>query len=87
MVKDQGWRGQTLAQSRTTYQMFIECCGDCPASQYQRSDLRDFYDLLRGLPALYSKSKEWSGLPLSEVVKRTKGSDHQRLAMKTIDFF
>ncbi|HEY7552929.1 MAG TPA: site-specific integrase [Hyphomicrobiaceae bacterium] len=84
MVRDQGWRGQTLAQSKTTYDMFIECCGDRAVSQYQRKDLRDFYDLLRGLPALYSKSKEWSGLPLAEIVERTKGSDHQRLTMKTM---
>jgi hypothetical protein len=62
MVRDQGWRGQTLAQSKATYGMFIERCGDRPVSQYQRKDFRDFYDLLRGLPALYSKSKAWPGM-------------------------
>jgi len=36
MVKDQGWRGQTLAQSKTTYDMFMERCGDLPVSQYKR---------------------------------------------------
>lgn len=84
MVKDQGWRGQTLAQSKTTYDMFMERCGDLPVSQYKRKELRDFYDLLRGLPALYSKSKEWSGLPLAVIAERTKGSGHQRLTMKTM---
>jgi hypothetical protein len=84
MVTEKGWRGQTLAQSKATYDMFIECCGDRLVTQYQRKELRDFYDLLRGLPALYSKSKELSGLSLGEIVERTKGTDHQRLTMKTI---
>jgi hypothetical protein len=71
MTKDEGWRGQTLAQNEATYHMFLECCGDRPPSQYQRKDLAKFYDLLRGLPALYSKSKEWSQLSLAEIVERT----------------
>nr|WP_198491407.1 site-specific integrase [Hyphomicrobium sulfonivorans] len=84
MTQEQGWRGQTLAQNRATYRMFAECCGDRPVSQYARKDLTQFYDLLRGLPALYSKSKEWSSLPLSEIVKRTKGTGHPRMTMKTV---
>ncbi len=84
MTKDQGWRGQTLAQNQATYRMFVECCGDRPVSQYERTDLTRFYDLLRGLPALYAKSKEWSALSLVEIIERTKGSDHPRLAMKTV---
>ncbi len=84
MTRDQGWRGQTLAQNQATYRMFTECCGDRPVSQYMRKDLAKFYDLLRGLPALYSKSKEWSDLSLTEIADRTKGSDHPRLTMKTV---
>ena len=30
-TKQWEWRGQTLAQNRTTYRMFIDCCGDRPA--------------------------------------------------------
>lgn len=84
MTKEQSWRGQTLAQNQATYRMFIECCGDRPVSSYQRRDLARFYDLLRGLPALYSKKKEWSGLSLAEIVERTRDADHPRLTMKTM---
>jgi integrase len=84
MVKEEGWRGQTLAQNEATYRMFLECCGDRPPSQYQRKDLAKFYDLLRGLPSLYSKGKERSQLSLAEIVERTKHAEHPRLTMKTI---
>jgi integrase len=84
MREEKGWRGQTLAQNQTTYRMFIDCCGDRPVSEYERKDLAKFFDLLRALPASYSKSKEWTGLAPPDIVERTKGSDHQRLTMKTM---
>jgi integrase len=64
--------------------MFLGYCGDHPVSHYQRKDLAKFYDLLRGLPALYSKNKEWAGLSVGDIVEHSKGSDHPRLTMKTI---
>jgi site-specific recombinase XerD len=84
MATHQGWRGQTLAQNQATYRMFQECCGDRPIEAYQRRDLAAFYDLLRALPALYSKRREWHGLPLKEIAERTKDMDVERLTMKTI---
>ena len=84
MTTGEGWRGQTLAQNQTTYRLFLECCGDHPVSHYQRKDFAKFYDLLRDLPALYSKKREWAGCSLAEIVERTKSADHPRLAMKTI---
>ncbi len=84
MTNEECWRGQTLGQNRATYRMFIECCGDRPVSSYTRRDLARFYDLLRALPALYSKKKEWSGLSLAEIVERAKGTDHPRMTMKTV---
>src|SRR5581483_5014341 len=58
MTTNEGWRGQTLAQNQTTYRMFEECCGDRPVASYERRDLTKFYDQMRSLPKLYSKSKE-----------------------------
>ena len=84
MSKQGEWRGQTLAQNTTTYAMFTECCGDKPVATYDRKDLAAFYDLLRALPRLYSKSAEWKGLSLAEVVEHTKAQDHERLSMTTI---
>jgi site-specific recombinase XerD len=84
MSKDEGWRGQTLAQNKTTCAMFVECCGDMPVTAYERKHLAAFYDLLRALPKLYAKSATWRGLSLSEIAARTKDEDHERLAMKTI---
>jgi site-specific recombinase XerD len=84
MSRQEGWRGQTLAQNTATYKMFVECCGDRPVAAYERKDLAAFFDILRALPKLYSKSAEWRGLSLAEIVKRTKGQEHERLAMKTV---
>lgn len=64
--------------------MFVECCGDRPVTAYERKDCATFYDLLRGLPKLYSKSAEWRGVPLKEISERTKEEDHERLSMTTI---
>jgi site-specific recombinase XerD len=82
--KDKGWRGQTLAQNKTSYRMFLECCGDRPPTTYVKTDLTKFYDLLRGLPQLYSKSRDWAGLTLEQIVERTKGQDIERLSMTTM---
>ena len=84
MVTEEGWRGQTVSQNSTTYKMFIECCGDRSADSYERTDCADFYDLLRGLPTLYSKKKEWRDLGLEQIVDRTRSEDIERLSMKTI---
>jgi site-specific recombinase XerD len=84
MSKQGEWRGQTLAQNTTTYEMFTECCGDKPVATYDRKDLAAFYDLLRALPRLYSKSAEWKGLSLTEVAELTKTQDHERLSMTTV---
>jgi hypothetical protein len=84
MSEHQGWRGQTLAQNTATCNMFIECCGDRPAAAYERKDLAAFYDLLRALPKLYSKSKEWRDLSLAEIASRSKEQDCERLTIQTI---
>src|SRR5215470_1888305 len=31
------WRVQTLAQNKTTYAMFMQCCGDLPVTAYERN--------------------------------------------------
>jgi integrase len=82
--KDKGWRGQTLAQNKATYRMFEECCGDKPVTTYAKTDLTKFYDLLRALPQMYSKSKEWADLTLEQITERTKGQDIPRLSMTTV---
>jgi site-specific recombinase XerD len=85
LMSEQGvWRGQTLAQNTATYDMFIECCGDRVVTSYERKDLARFFDLLRGLPKLYSKSAQWKGLPFAEIVEQTKEQDHERLSIKTM---
>lgn len=84
MSKQEEWRGQTLAQNRATYDMFVQCCGDKPVTEYQRKDLAAFYDLLRALPKLYSKSAEWRGLSLAEIAERSKDKDDERLTITTV---
>lgn len=84
MVKDQGWRGQTLAQNQATYRMFTEVAGDLPVASYTRRHCGEFYELLRKLPALYAKSAEWKGKSLKEIAEATDGRTLERLSMKTM---
>lgn len=84
MVQDEGWRGQTLAQNKTTYRMFEECCGDRPVAGYERKDLAKFYDLLRALPKFYLKSREWAHLTLQQIAEQSKNQAVERVSMKTV---
>ena len=84
MVTAGGWRGQTRAQNETTYRMFMEVCGDKPVQAYTRRDATTFYDLLRKLPALWSKKQDWREMKLAGIVEATSGQDVQRITMKTV---
>jgi hypothetical protein len=75
MSKHESWTGQTLAQNKTTYTMFVECCGDLPITAYERRHCATFHDVLLALPKLYAKSAAWRGLSLVEVVARTRDED------------
>jgi integrase len=84
-MSDEGvWRGQTLAQNTATYEMFIQYCGDRPVTAYKRKDLAAFYDLLRALPKLYSKTATWKEMTLREIAEATGSEDHVRLSMTTV---
>ena len=84
MVSEKGWRGQTLAQNRSTYRLIVQVCGNKPVQSYTRRDLTKFYDTLRGLPSLWAKKPEWKDLPLTAIVERTSGQSLDRMTMKTI---
>jgi site-specific recombinase XerD len=84
MTTEKGWRGQTVHQNKATYRLFIQWCGEKPIQGYTREDTGSFYDMLRKLPALYSKDKRWRDLALGEIVAQSKDVDVDRLSMKTI---
>ncbi|QEX18037.1 integrase [Hypericibacter terrae] len=84
MVTEEGWRGQTKAQSETTFRLFVEWCGDKPLQAYTRKDTAGFFDMLRKLPALYSKDKRWRDLSLPEIITQSQGIEVERLTMKTV---
>ncbi|QEX23354.1 integrase [Hypericibacter adhaerens] len=84
MVTEEGWRGQTKTQSETTFRLFVEWCGDKPLQAYTRKDTAGFFDMLRKLPALYSKDKRWRDLSLPEIIAQSQGIDVERLTMKTV---
>lgn len=83
-VTERGWRGQSLAQNKATFAMFVEVCGDLAVGTYTRRHLSDFYNTLLALPALYSKDKRWRGLTLAQIVEAAKDDPAKRLAMKTV---
>lgn len=43
-----------------------------------------FLDVLKALPALYSKAADWRSLSLTEIAEKSKGADVERLSPKTI---
>lgn len=78
------WKGQTEAQNKATYAMFLQHCGDRPVHTYTRKDCAAFFDVLRALPALYAKRAEWRGMSLADIADCTRGQNVERLTMKTI---
>lgn len=84
MVSRKMWTGQTELQNRTTYRMFFDVVGDLPVQSYGRRELSTFFDLLRSLPALYSKKPEWRDLPLSSFRDASVRGSAELLSMKTI---
>ena len=84
MEKDKGWTSQTLNQNNASFRMFAELCGDKPVQSYSRRDLTMFYDMLRGLPSLWSKTPIWNELTPSQIVQETKAEDIDRLSMRTV---
>jgi integrase len=84
MSTEEGWRGQTLAQNRATYRMFLEHVGDRLVHCYTRQDCASFYDALRKLPAMYAKNPKWGGLTLAQIGEQTRDLKVDRLTMKTI---
>lgn len=84
MVVEEGWRAQTRAQNDATYRLLLEWCGDKGIQAYTRRDLDGFYEMLRKLPALYSKDRRWRGRALRDVLEETQQLEVARLSMKTI---
>lgn len=83
MSEDVGWSGQTRAQNEATYRLFVQACGDKPVKAYSRRDVGEFYQLLRKLPAMYSKLPEYRGKTTREIVELAEGQVVDRLSMRT----
>jgi integrase len=79
-----GWTAQAAMQSRATFRLFTEHCGDRPARDYSRRDLASFYNVLRELPALYAKSRRFAKLAPAAIVELTNNDTIERLSMTTI---
>jgi integrase len=84
MSEDAGWSGQTRAQNEATYDLFLQVCGDKPVRSYERRHLAEFYNLLRKLPSLYSKSPQYRGKTMEEIAGLAELEGAERLAMRTI---
>ncbi len=78
------WTGQTLAQNEKSFSMFLEVAGDLPVQAYDRKLTAGYYDVLRNLPANYSRPVEWRGMPLAEIAQQKSAADEPKLSMKTV---
>jgi len=78
------WEGQTSAQARKTFELFSEHCGDRPLSEYLKSDVHAFKEILEDLPADYGKAARYRGMPAADIVAMTKDADIPRLSPRTV---
>jgi len=83
--RDGGMRGQTIDQNTATFEMFREVVGDLPFKAITRTETSKFLGVLELLPPLYSKSPEWRGMSLQEIVAavEAKPGVTKRMTKKT----
>lgn len=85
MSKDGKWRGQTLAQSKASYRLCRDVCGDHPIQSYARPNFSELYHVLRRLPANYSKAREYRGKSTKEIAEAAdKSNEPCRMSMITM---
>jgi hypothetical protein len=75
---------QVMNQERGTLMRFTELCGDKPVTEYSRSEVVNFLEILRGLPKSYGKSKNDRNKSLNEFIERAKKEGIARLTEKTV---
>lgn len=83
-----GWKQQTANQSRATYRLFIQICGDKPISQYNRADVAHFRKMAERMPSDYSKASSYKNLTTEQIIRVYEelpdGQKQPPLTQKTI---
>lgn len=67
------WERQTAAQSRATFRLLIDVCGNRPLSDYTRQDAGRFKEQLQRLPSDYGKASVYRGLSVEQIIARFDG--------------
>ena len=81
-----GYSGQTVAQTRATFRLWVELIGDWPVSDYTGTDAGRFRDLLLRLPASHGKGGRIDAKAAVAEADRKQvasGTPVTRLSMKT----
>tara|TARA_R110002095_G_scaffold196512_2_gene175416 strand:- start:2933 stop:4528 length:1596 start_codon:yes stop_codon:yes gene_type:complete len=84
MIQTDQWKGQTVNQNRTTFVRFIEVAGDKPVSEYQKSDISKFINLMRKIPNDWGRSIKSRDLTILQIVKNNEGKNQDTLALNTL---
>jgi integrase len=74
-----------IEECETAIALFIEIASDRPAADYQKSDVRDFKDILRALPPNRNKKRETRGLDARAAAKEADRLKMKPIAVKTIN--
>lgn len=80
------WDAQTILQAAKSYKLFIELCGDCGITGYDRASAQRFKDTLQTLPADYGKAAEFRGQSIAEIERLDgeRGGKAERLSTRTV---
>jgi hypothetical protein len=81
-----GYSGQTTAQVRTTFRLWVELVGDKPVPDYTGADAGHFRELVLCLPASHGKGRRIHAMDAIRVADRKeteRGELITRLTMKT----
>jgi integrase len=74
------WERQTAAQSRATFRLLIDVCGDRTLRDYTRQDAGRLKEQLQRLPSDYGKASVYRGLSVAQIIDRFDG---QAAAIRT----
>jgi integrase len=83
---DEGYSGQTAAQVKSTFRLFMELVGDRPVSDYTGKDAGQFRDLLLRMPASHGKGGRIHALEAirtADLKETASGEIIPRIGMKT----
>jgi integrase len=77
------WRPKTRMDHLQVQRVLLDFLGDKPVGEVTKDDLRNFYAMIRQAPV--TRSPQYKGMTIPQLVEATRGRDIPRLAAKSIN--